>query len=91
MLIPKVSRPRNIREFRPISLCNVLYKIIARCLSERLKIAMSVAISANQNAFVKGRQIGDNIVVGFEGIHTIKRNRFGNGGSATLKLDMAKA
>lgn len=52
---------------------------------------MSIAISQNQNAFIKGCQISDNIMVGFEGIHNMKWRKFQNGAHAALKLDMAVA
>ena len=90
-LIPKVDKPTMVNEFRPISLCNVAYKVISKCVVSRLKGHMEKVISENQRAFVGGRQIFDNVMVCFEGIHTMKRGRFGNGNYAALKIDMAKA
>ncbi|XP_042964646.1 uncharacterized protein LOC122298864 [Carya illinoinensis] len=54
-LIPKVSDPKSVNEFRPISLCNVVYKLIAKTLANRLKKVMDAIISRNQSAFIPGR------------------------------------
>ena len=48
-------------------------------------------ISENQSAFVGGRLIHDNIIVGFEGIHLMKHGKLGNGKKMCLKLNMSKA
>ena len=54
-LIPKVHRVKDIKDFRPISLMGVIYKIIAKVLTNRMRRATDRVISKPQNAFVKGR------------------------------------
>jgi hypothetical protein len=91
VLIPKVKNPEKVTELRPISLCNVLYKIISKVLANRLKLILPEIISPNQNAFVPGRLISDNILVAYEMTHYLKNKREGNVGYAAIKLDMSKA
>ncbi|KAL0439674.1 UNVERIFIED_CONTAM: hypothetical protein Slati_2450400 [Sesamum latifolium] len=65
-LIPKVSNPTVVGEFRPISCCNVLYKVITKVLVQRMRGILDKLISPSQNAFVPGRSIGDNILLAQE-------------------------
>lgn len=58
-LIPKLKEASSLGDFRPISCCNVSYKIIAKVLSNRLKVVIKELISPNQHAFLEGRNIGD--------------------------------
>nr|GEW24487.1 RNA-directed DNA polymerase, eukaryota, reverse transcriptase zinc-binding domain protein [Tanacetum cinerariifolium] len=58
-LIPKISNPMVVSDFRPISLIGAQYKIIAKVLANRLAKVIDVVISCEQTAFVKHRQILD--------------------------------
>jgi len=91
VLIPKVSNPSLLTEYRPISLCNVFYKIIAKVLANRLKGVLTKVVSKEQSAFIKGCLITDNILVAFETLHTMDSRLKGKEGFMALKLDMSKA
>ena len=67
-LISKVKSLESIMEFRPISLC----KLVAKVLANRLKTVLPSIISKNQNAFQVGKVIIDNILMVFETLHYMK-------------------
>ncbi|KAF7832087.1 uncharacterized protein G2W53_014420 [Senna tora] len=90
-LIPKNEAPRGFQDYRPISLCNTTYKIIAKVLPNRLQKVMPDVISPFQNAVVKGCLIQDNILIASEILHYIRGSKKTKGGWVTLKVDLHKA
>jgi len=58
-LIPKVTSPQRLNDFRPISLVGCMYKVLAKVLANRLRVAIGSVVSDSQSAFVKGKQILD--------------------------------
>lgn len=89
-LIPKKLVPQVPTDYRPISLCNVVYKIIAKSLANRLKPHLPDYIDPAQQAFIEGRRISDNIIIAQEITHTFALNSWKDH-AFMLKIDLAKA
>ena len=87
-LIPKEKDAKSFDRFRPISLCNIGYKIITKIMASRLKNILPYLVPENQGGFVKGRKIWDNVILVQEAIHSSMQN--GDKGMV-VKLDLANA
>ncbi|KAK1549213.1 hypothetical protein Q3G72_006683 [Acer saccharum] len=84
-----VKNPHYFDKFRPISLCNVIYKAFSKILVHKLSLVIGDLISSEQGAFVKGRSIFENVPLTQEMTKMLHRKvRRGN---VILKIDMSKA
>lgn len=70
VLVHKIQNPTSMANFRPISLCNVIYKIIAKLVANRFQRVLDVCIDSFQSDFVPGRLISNNVLLAYEILHT---------------------
>lgn len=89
-LIPKVDNVVKMKQLRPISLCNVSYKVITKLLAHRLRPLMGKLVSLCQCSFIPNRQSRDNIVIAQEVFHSMC-NKKGSKGWMAIKIDLEKA
>ena len=87
-LIPKVPEACRLGEFRPISCCNLMYKIITKIIAKRLKPVLLQCISPNQAAFLKGKSLGGNVLLSSELIRDYQKSSCPR--SSMLKVDIRK-
>ena len=87
-LIPKTNCPKSFDDFKPISLCNFVYKIIGKIISTRIKKILGRFISKEQFGFLRGRQIHEAVGIIQEGLHSIHVKALK---SVVLKIDLSKA
>jgi hypothetical protein len=90
VLAPKGDNPETIRDLRPISLCNVIYKIISKVLANRLRPLISKWISLEQAAFVHSRSIIMRLLL-LKSSTICDASQKGKKGEVALKLDISKA
>lgn len=88
-LIPKKSEACTLGEYRPISLCNIVYKVITKIIARRMKPILVSCISKNQAAFLKGRSLGENVLLASELIRNYPKSSCPK--SSMLKVDIRKA
>ena len=87
-LIPKLKGVNVADTFHPITLCNVIYKIISKLVYTILKPILPLIISQEQGLFLEGRKILDGIIVAHEAINSLKISKKV---AMMMKLDMSKA
>lgn len=88
-LIPKKKIAKEMKDYRPISCCNVLYKIISKLLANRLKGIMPKFISSNQSAFVKDRLLMENLLLATELVKDYHKSEISP--RCAMKIDISKA
>lgn len=71
VFISEVKNPESFSQFRPLSLCSVLYKLVMKVITNRFKVAFSKIIGLEQAGFIAGRNIKDNIIIVQEVIHSM--------------------
>ncbi|KAK1259512.1 hypothetical protein QJS04_geneDACA005411 [Acorus gramineus] len=88
-LIPKNTQACSLDQFRPISLCGTVYKLITKILASRLQLVVPSLVSLNQTSFVKGRKLSHGILLAHEMARYLSLT---NGkGRAAVKLDLLAA
>lgn len=87
-MIPKKDKAESYEDFRPIALCNTLYKLLTKTIANRLHNLLPLLISEEQTGFVLGRTIYDGIIIAQEAIHLVQTNKEP---SMLIKLDIKKA
>jgi hypothetical protein len=87
-LIPKEGQAHHPKQFRPIALCNVIYKLLTKVIARRLKPILPSIISPEQSGYVEGRQILDSVILAHEVIHSLQKTKTPG---MLLKLDLSKA
>ncbi|XP_015939884.1 uncharacterized protein LOC107465419 [Arachis duranensis] len=90
VLIPKIDNPTFMKDFRHISLCNVVYKIITKVLTNRLRPFLPDIVSPLQGSFIPGRGAPDNIIVAQEILNFMKHTK-SKKGTLAFKIDLEKA
>lgn len=88
-LIPKKPNAVLISDFRPISCCNTVYKVIAKLLANRLKKVLRSVISNTQSAFIPGRLLVENVLMATELVQGYNWKNISK--RSILKVDLKKA
>lgn len=89
-LIPKCQNPESLSNYKPISLCNSVYKIVSKIIVGRIRPHLGKLISPVQTAFVPGCRGTDNVLLAQELFYALDRKK-GKIGYMAVKLDLEKA
>ncbi|GKA98535.1 RNA-directed DNA polymerase, eukaryota, reverse transcriptase zinc-binding domain protein [Tanacetum coccineum] len=87
--VPKSQTSQNVSDFRPISCCNVLCKVITKIIANRIKGCLGKIVDESQNAFIPPRQITDNVLLTHELMRNYHRSR--GPSKVAFKIDIHKA
>ena len=88
-LVPKKNDATEMRDYRPIACCNVLYKVVSKILANRLKLLLPRIIAENQSAFVQGRLLMENVLLASELVKGYHKESVSP--RCAMKIDISKA
>lgn len=88
-LIPKKTSAIEMKDYRPISCCNVLYKVISKIMANRMKGILPRLIAVNQSAFVKDRLLIENLLLATELVKDYHKDSVSS--RCVVKIDISKA
>lgn len=88
-LIPKKNEAQEMRDYRPISCCNVLYKVISKLIANRLKVILPKFIADNQSTFIKERLLMENVLLATELVKDYHKDSVSP--RCVMKIDISKA
>lgn len=88
-LIPKKEEARMMKDYRPISCCNVLYKVISKIIANRLKSILPQFITLNQSAFIKERLLMENVLLATELVKDYHKDSVSL--RCAMQIDISKA
>lgn len=88
-LIPKKNEASHMKDYRPISCCNVIYKIISKLLANRMKNILPLFISLSQSAFAKDRLLMENVLLASELVKSYHKESVSE--RCAVKIDISKA
>ena len=88
-LVPKKLDSLEMRDYRPIACCNVLYKVVSKIVANRLKRLLPEIIAENQSAFVKGRLLMENVLLASELVKDYHKDTISP--RCVMKIDISKA
>lgn len=86
VLIPKINEPKHVFDYRPISLGNVVSRIVWKVLA-----ILPNVILDSQSAFISNQLITNYTIVAFEVLRMMRNKITGKKGQMTIKLDISKA
>lgn len=79
-----------MKDYRPISMCNVIYKTVACAITTRFRLVLGKIINPSHSAFIPGHLVMNNVLIGYECIQCLRHSK-NKTGYAAPKLDMSKA